>query len=953
MKVIKPLLIGFSCMMYKRQGNRLGTTAFLAFSFDKPNAPLTDPEMWRAIQPFLPQDSPWDEGIPKERGEVLVTGTCHAPGGIPATHRRVGLQIGPVNKALDVYGNRTWIRNQGMLQKGRPESFATMPIDYAHAFGGPGYPQNPVGKGWGDPPNGAPHPLPNIESLLQPIVSPEDRPEPAGFGPLGMMWAGRYRKIGQYRPGELNGKTPPPLPEDTDWTFHNQAPPDQWIPGMWQGGEEFSLSGFHPDTEPQRGRLPVMRIRTFATLQSDDTLEIAMNQETVWLFPDISIGVLIFRGSLPLSGDDTSEIRSILVGGEGPDENRPVDHYLAVLSRRTRNDKKDLSRFSDVPLLPGSLADDPRANLLNIDAQMKKESQNSPKKLPNYAAKQIDQAKENTKKVIDAFLSSLPSPTPDSPVDLAPTFREELETKFQAFDAMKQAFETPPSSADEIVTMMEASKKKVEDAQKKAFGAFQSAVDKIPREAMEELGISREDFISKYRAQFFGDFSKLQAPKKRERSLDELLGRDKIMASLESAKKKVSVPFEETSGEDLLPLVEEPFDAVKEEAFKKIEKMKTSIPPPKTSGLTRTLHYFAPPEPNPENASRLRHEVLAELSRGGGFSNRDLRGADLSGLNLSGANFSEADLIGADFSGSNLCDATFSGAWLAHANLSRSLLDRTDFSGASLGCADLSESRGSGTLYRGAYLTGTVLISASLVDGDFSKADLFDVLFLRTKVHRGKFQGAKFIRVGLLAVPHPKGLSATKNIKARFPFEEVDFTGSDFTKAVFMNADFVRSDFSECILDKATFLECTGPETRFDGARFFRTSFPKSTEFPRSSFLKCDMSGANLRGLNLEGSDFRGAKLEGMDGSGCVLRGLNLTGVSARKARFMKSDLRFSDCRGGDFMQALFLNADLRHVNFSRSSLYKAGFIGATIDSTTLWDQALIGKTTLSQEGAR
>ena len=49
----------------------------------------------------------------------------------------------------------------------------------------------------------------------------------------------------------------------------------------------------------------------------------------------------------------------------------------------------------------------------------------------------------------------------------------------------------------------------------------------------------------------------------------------------------------------------------------------------------------------------------------------------------------------------------------------------------------------------------------------------------------------------------------------------------------------------------------------------------------------------------------------------------------------------------------IFLNADLRHVNFSRSSRYKAGFIGATIDSTTLWDQALIGKTTLSQEGAR
>lgn len=954
MKVIKPLLVGFSCRPYKRQGNRLALTSFLSFSFTRPNDLLTDPEMWRVLQPYLPLDSPWDEGVPKDRGEVLVTGTCHAAGGVPVTHRRVSLTAGPVAKALDVWGNRSWIRQRGILQKGPAEPFVAMPINYAASFGGAGFEANPFGKGFLDPPDGSPRPLPNVEAVDQPILSPDDRPDPAGFGPLGMMWTGRRSKVGKYRTGEIDSREPPALPQDSDWTFFNQAPADQWVSGMWQGGEEFSLSGFHPDEETLRGRLPRIRIRAFLTFVSERIVEAEMKAETLWLFPDIAIGVLIYRGSASISTDDTSEIRTILVGSEDFGENRSQDHYLEAQSRRISQDKKDLSRFSDVPLLPASLAHDPRANLLDVEYQRQAKLAEGKTPIPNHVFKMLDAAKERIKKSIDPVLKTLPPDSPESPVNFSDPMREMVEGKLQQVDAIRKAFENPPSSGEEIGKMSESAKVKLEEGRKKAFESAKGALEKMPPGSLEDLGVSREELIAQAQEKFFGKAAAMQAPKKRPPSIDEMVNREKILAKLTSEKEKsASRAGGSPENEVFDDVLQKTLDSSLEEVSEKIEKLRAALPPAKTSGITRILHSFAPPEPDPDRSEDLRRTVLDELPRGVGFKDRDLRGADLSGLNLSGADFSEADLMGANFSGSNLTDANFTGAWIAHSNFSRSFLDRTNFTGASLACADLSETRGTRTLYRGSYLTGAVLISSSVVEGDFTGADLFDVLFFRSALHRAKFQGAKFLRVGHLPVPHPKGLAATNDKMARLPFEEVEFTGSDLTKAVFMKGDFVRSDFSKCILDKTTFLECTGTELRFDEARLHRTSFPKSTEFARSSFLKADLSGANLRGLNLEGSDFRGAILSATDASESLLRGANLSGVSARKGRFMKSDLRFADCRGGDFMQAIFLKADLRNTDFSKSSLFKAGFTGATIDSTTLWDHALIGKTTLSQEGPR
>lgn len=951
MKVIKPLLVGFSGRNYKRNGNHFAATGFLAFPFSSPDIPLTEQEMWRSLQPFLPLDAPWDEGIPKERGEVLLKGCCYAPGGSPILHRRISFRVGSIGKSLDVYGDRSWVRSQGILKKGEPKPFRSLPIDFSHAFGGPGYASNPLGIGFGEPADGSPRPIPNLEDPAQPILLPEDRPGPSGFGPLGMMWSGRAQKIGTYRPDELQAPEPPPLPENSDWTYYNQALPDQWLSGMWQGGEEFSLSGFRPGDNPQDGCLPRIRIRTFLTFHEGHTVEIEMRPETVWLFPDLSIGVVIHRGSLPVASDDTSEIRTILIGAEDPEDSRSLEHYLKVQARRESRNKKDLSRFGDAPLLPERLADDPRANLLDLEKQRKIKGEKHQGKLPQWASKQLDRTKDQLTKTIETFLSTLPKPSPDSPVDLPSILREQLDTKMQQFEGIRQAFENPPPSYDEIQEMKKAAALKLEESRKKAFESMKESILKMPQGTIEELGVSREALISRYRDQFLGDTKKIQAPKKRQRTLDEVLDPGKILASLESQKENlVAQAAGKPDEEAILKNLIESMDSSHQEISEKVEKMRTTIPPSKVAGLARILHHFAPPEPNPQTSEKARRQILEIIGRGGSFMDQDLRGADLSGLDLTGIDFSGADLIGANFSGSNLTQASFAGAWAAHANFSGCRLDKTNFSGASLGCSDFSGSRGTGPSFEGAFLTGAVLNDATLTDGDFSRADLFDTAFRRSVIHRGRFAEAKFLRIPKLPHPHPNGIPSSPDDGGRFPFEEVDFTGSHFVKVLFRKVDFVRVDLAKCTFDKTNFLECSGPGTRFDGATFKKVAFPKSTRFSHSSFVGADLSKTSLRGVDLEGSDFRGATLMRMDGSGGIFRMANLSGVQAVKALFLKADLKNADARGGNFKEALFLKADLRGVDFSHGSLFKAGFTGAQIDRSTLWDHALIGKTTLTRE---
>ncbi len=929
LRVIKPLLLGFLCRTYRRQGNRLALTGLAGFSFSEPDLPLSEQVLWQTIAPCLPKEGVWDEGIPKDRGEVLLSARCHGPGGQAVSSRRVVVRVGPVAKALDVHGDRVWVRERGILRIGDPVPFTAMPIDWSRAFGGPGYPANPVGVGyWRESPEG-PLPLPNIEDPANPVLSPDDHPAPAGLGALGLMWSSRSGRIGRYRAGEI-GQEPPELPADSDWTLYNQAPHDQWLPGAFAGGEAFSLEGLHPEKERLEGRLPRIVLRSFATLRDGAFVEVPLAPETLWLFPDLEVGVMIHRGSLPVASDDASEVESVLLAAEDPGEGRLPDHYLGVRNRRTGRDPKDRSRFSDVPLLPARLGDDLRSHMLDVEYHLAS--------TPSTAGEKIGKILEHRKETIDRALAGEPAVGAGESPEGQENLRKALEAKRDEVEqALNALCHQPPMSLLDRVKESEARRIPVEDPAAYAEATLREAVGRIPSEVFENANLDRESFLRTLMRQ-------PEAPPKSRggpgtERLEELREKIEGLLTQEEAQMPGGLPPEKRQalGEDLSRI-----DRAR-------EKMESSGAGGTLSdSMVRTLHHFRPPDADPERARSGREQVVEGLRHDRLFRGRTLRGADLSGLDLSGCDFSECDLLGADLSGSDLAGARFSGAWLAHARLSGARVDGADLSGAGLGCADLTGIRGTGVNFQKAVLSGAVFDGCVLSEGRFSGAELFQARFHRSALRKCSFPGGKFLRAGRLPFP-PSG--AGEDLGERILFRETDFSGSDFTKTLFMKVDFHGCDFSGADLSGATFLECAGPETRFSGTILRKASFPNSVDFSRSWFDGADLALANLRGLDLSRSDFRGATLTGTDLSGANLSGVRLSGVRAVGARFMKADLRGADGRGGDFRQGLFLKADLCNVDFSHGSLYGAGFTGAKIDDSTRWDNALTGKTVLS--GAR
>jgi uncharacterized protein YjbI with pentapeptide repeats len=247
--------------------------------------------------------------------------------------------------------------------------------------------------------------------------------------------------------------------------------------------------------------------------------------------------------------------------------------------------------------------------------------------------------------------------------------------------------------------------------------------------------------------------------------------------------------------------------------------------------------------------------------------------------------------------------------------------------------------------------SGTIFSDCNLSGSGFEGAELSDGSFYRMVAKGCSFGEVRFMRLeGGDLHNAPDNPDAKIASEGRTLFEHVDFSGSILEKAIFMKSDFISVNFSSCQLSQSTFLDCSGPSTLFEGAILSKAAFVQSVDFTRSSFRNADLTGANLRGIQVAGGDFRKTTLTNCDGSGGNWQYANLQGTRAISARFLKSDLRYADCRSGDFRQAVFQNTDLRFSNFSGASLYKACTSGAKIDQTTILEHALTGKTTLNQK---
>lgn len=191
--------------------------------------------------------------LAKRTTDVLVNGTAYAPDSGGVRSLDVGIRVGSVQKALRIFGDRTWT-TFGRLSA--PERFTQMPVTYERAFGGVDsqsphpdvdwYWPNPVGTGFVTSQKRLPYTRPpNIEYANQLITRWNSRPDPAGFGVIASHWSERAAYAGTYD-DVWTEKRQPLLPLDFDIRHYQAAPSDQQTSDFLVGGEPVLLKNLTP-----------------------------------------------------------------------------------------------------------------------------------------------------------------------------------------------------------------------------------------------------------------------------------------------------------------------------------------------------------------------------------------------------------------------------------------------------------------------------------------------------------------------------------------------------------------------------------------------------------------------------------------------------------------------------------------------------------------------------------
>jgi hypothetical protein len=206
---------------------------------------------------------PADLCLRKPGTDVVVVAKAYAPDGRAVPSFDAGVRVGPVAKALRIFGLRVWQKGGGGLSAPRP--VAEQELRYDHAWGGyddsdPDHPveepRNPVGTGFVRDPDALTHtPAPSIEDPAEPITSWRTRPAPAGVGAIARHWEPRRRYLGTYDAAWLESRAPL-LPADADDRGNLCATPDLVAATPLLGAEEVVLSNLVPGGGATRFALP-------------------------------------------------------------------------------------------------------------------------------------------------------------------------------------------------------------------------------------------------------------------------------------------------------------------------------------------------------------------------------------------------------------------------------------------------------------------------------------------------------------------------------------------------------------------------------------------------------------------------------------------------------------------------------------------------------------------------
>ncbi len=865
-----------------------------AFPFANPRRLMEEGEMWEAVGPAL-GDNPLDTGEPKARAEVVVFGDYFAPGGNPVLQHGARVAVGPIDKSIRVTGAREWTFDRdGRLIVTQPQPFTAMKLDWKLAFGGPGFADNPAGRGHVLPnvtsPDGR-YPLPCLEYPHDVVKMPGDVVLPAGFGPRDIMLPARQRFAGTYDRFWADNHAPG-LAADATLELFQVAAPDQQIDGFFGGAEPVTIEHMHPAREYLNTRLPGVRPRLFLRRRQHHEVvleEQALRPDTLVLFPTLEIGVLIHRAHLQVSAFDHPEIDLLLAGFEWQEQApRSRAYYADDLLRRLDPEDGFTLGLDHTSLSPEGWQEPPREMAKWFKVAAPKDPV-----LPPRLQAVLDAEKARAEALLPAEvftrMAARAAAMPGETAELK-ALRAEIDAFSAAAAGAKEARQLEPQ-IDRILGMGRSmTEKAVSEAEAKAR---QMAVrggadyDKLVAEAAAKAPKSPKDMVAAADAE-----------------VERLAGltpqgalRDKVLAH------KPGDHFGALDG-----------------AMDDIAALQALM-------QARAGHLMPLPDaPPPAEAARRAAQAQGMLAGGGSLA----RG-QFGGLDLSGYDFSQRDLTEADFTGCRLVGARFNGANLTRASFAAAVLDDAHFNGAQLVETNLGKASVNRTVFSSAAFTKALLAETAGEAPVFVDAEFTEVMFNGVTLQGPSFIDARFIRTNFL--------ESRLNEAA---FDRAQFEGATMIDC---QADFAC--FFRARMTRLTLVNCRMHDADFSGTDIDRLATAGKIDLSRARFDRAKMPAACFIGALLTNTSWVSTNLAAALFNNADLRQSHFHAARLSGASFMRADLSHGDLRGSDCAGASFIRADLRRASLVETSLYGADLTEAILEDTVL-DGAMIDLTKLA-----
>jgi len=883
MRVTKPMSLSLLTRPFEYRRRIFLGIGILGFVPLSGNARLlSEMAMWKMASEVLGSDMALDAVLPKQRGELLVSGSAWSHGGVESDKSRVEVRLGGIRKVVNVIGDRVFENGR----PGFPKPFRSIPLEWSRAFGGPGYARNPLGRGLGpqkDEAGQKVHPLPNIEYPQQMMGLPGQRPEPAGLGPVDILWPQRQEKAGTYDRKWLETDFPG-LAADVDWSFFNIASRDQQQDTVFRGDEAYEFKGVHPEHRTIQGSLPGFQARCFIRKTDQPTFdELSCKLTTAWFFPDRDRLILIYHACAEITDPYGADIGEVIIGADHLARPRPAGHYIDVFNRRMDDEQGMLEMLDDRDLIPEgtgetvSAADEAMADsaggfmAANFQARARQQREHAIAELEKGQARLAEELGSDVD-FPDPAEAFGPAPD-DAPLPPLADLSAYIQQKNEAAEARFEAAQVQRKESQE---RLEAHARE-ENARAQESGMDMPNLD--PAEQSQQTGPPSLNAAEKER-EIREAIESMRAQGLAVDEMEAQLLDSEFLAGLGDAERKLRVAYQLSA-------------------------------------------HLQSPAPRSAEAAVLGRRLHALIASGQSVEFEDFTGADLTGLDFAGADLRGVFVESALLAGVDLSGARLDGAVLAHADLTGACL-----SGASLRDANLGNST----------FTGVQADGADFGDAIFYKADLTGSDFTRSRLDGADMTDVVFKDVCLVDA------SARDLFLMKTSVSGIDFSGSDLSDAIFIEVDLGRARFSGATLDEAVFLGCTGQAARFDKASLKNLRVVESCDLSGADFTAAVMEESNLRGTRLMNCNFAGANLARCDFSQVQAGGSSFHRAIGVASQWMCADLRDCDLSGMNLMQASLERADIRGASLKGANLFQVDLSRVHVDRKTNFDAALTKK---------